>query len=886
MRTRLTFSALILLFWLTSSFAAPPAFTPDPASVQRCGPAYRYPQAGWIVLHIEGEPYERGFQHGQLLAPEIADYIKTLATARSPKAPVDGWQAQRLLVDALFLRRYEREFLEEMKGIAEGAAAAGAKWDGRPLDLLDIVGINSGIEIDFLDNNLAATPIGLEGRVFMPPAYAKPLKTPPANAGGSPEPHRREPSPPSSPPMHCSAFAATGPATADGKIVFGHITMWSLVHVRHFNIWLDVKPTQGRRVLMQTFPGGIMSGMDYYFNDAGILVAETTIAQTKFDINGTSMVSRIRQALQYSDTIDQAVKLLGTNSNGVYSNEWLLADVKTNEIAMYELGTHKSKLWRSSKNEWLAGTEGFYWGCNNAKDLDVRLETIPSVHGRPANMVFRPSPRDIKWIELYQQHKGKINADFGVLAFTTPPLAAFPSCDAKFTTSDMAKRLETWALFGPPLGRSWQPTDEEREKYPGLKPLVSNDWAILAPESKATTDVIARSTSKGTPVAVDLGFRKRNRSDDDADPDPLGELPPAWHGTLLPKTDGDIWLAAGFADYERIFALEKALKARAKDGKLSETDQERLELAQYEPMLRFRMARRRLGQEFSPDKTAFDWKDNAWYDLVAAKGVLMFAELRKLMGDEAFAKSLDEFGRANAGKAVTTVEFRDHVGKTDFRGLPDFLVRWFHGTEASLEEGQAGALSDTRQQKAWAARFDKDVWAVTGFEAEPEKTLIIYDTLKDVYAQREAAELLQEKLRRRTGNYTVPIRAMREVTEEQLKNNHLLLIGRPDSNAVLAKCAAELPLKFGPASFVLKDKTYANPASAVIAAGTNPHNPRYSIVAFSGLSAEATRSSVERLSNRGGQLAPVILLAAGEAARPMVVQMRSPTPEAATKAAK
>ncbi len=39
-------------------------FRPDPASVERFGAGYRYPQAGWVVLHIEGEPYERGVQHG------------------------------------------------------------------------------------------------------------------------------------------------------------------------------------------------------------------------------------------------------------------------------------------------------------------------------------------------------------------------------------------------------------------------------------------------------------------------------------------------------------------------------------------------------------------------------------------------------------------------------------------------------------------------------------------------------------------------------------------------------------------------------------------------------------------------------------------------------
>src|SRR5258708_28662332 len=174
-----------------------------------------------------------------------------------------------------------------------------------------------------------------------------------------------------------------------------------------------------------------------------------------------------------------AISFLKTANNGLYTNEWLLADTKTNEIAMFELGTAKSKLYRSSKNEWFGGTEGFYWGCNNTKDLDVRLETIPSVEDRPASMVFRPSDRDKMWLKLYDRYKGKIDADFGKLAFTTPPLAAFHSVDAKFTTTDLAKQLKTLALFGPPLGRTWEPTFEERQRYPEVRPLVSNPWAIL-----------------------------------------------------------------------------------------------------------------------------------------------------------------------------------------------------------------------------------------------------------------------------------------------------------------------------------------------------------------------------------------------------------------------
>src|SRR6202022_1407201 len=93
-------------------------------------------------------------------------------------------------------------------------------------------------------------------------------------------------------PMHCSAFAATGPATRDGKVVFGHITMFSLYPSLFYNVWLDVKPAHGHRVLMQTYPGGIQSGLDYYLNDKGILVCETTLAQTRFDSRGAPLASR------------------------------------------------------------------------------------------------------------------------------------------------------------------------------------------------------------------------------------------------------------------------------------------------------------------------------------------------------------------------------------------------------------------------------------------------------------------------------------------------------------------------------------------------------------------------------------------------------------------
>jgi hypothetical protein len=86
---------------------------------------------------------------------------------------------------------------------------------------------------------------------------------------------------------HCSAFAATGAATRDGKMVIGHVTWWPLTLAEQTNVMLDIQPAKGHRIVMQSYPGGIESGTDWYQNDAGMVLTETTIRQSPFNIEGT-----------------------------------------------------------------------------------------------------------------------------------------------------------------------------------------------------------------------------------------------------------------------------------------------------------------------------------------------------------------------------------------------------------------------------------------------------------------------------------------------------------------------------------------------------------------------------------------------------------------------
>jgi hypothetical protein len=436
-----------------------------PRDVVRYNSAYRYQQDGWIVVHVEGEPYTRGYQQGKLLSKEIAAYIRMLATERSVKAPADGWKAARQVANALLLRKIDREYLEEMKGIAEGATDAGANFDDRDIDLVDIVAVNAWMELDSIDSALETMPTGLEGKTFPRPG---PPRAPP------PRPLKKD---------HCSAFIATGAATADGKIVLGHITMAGLSSGPFVNVWLDVQPKTGRRFVMQAFPGAVWSSQDYYINDAGILLCETTINQTPLDAAGLSLVSRTRKAIQYGESIDAVVKALSEKNNGLYANEWLIGDLKTNEIAMLELGTKTTRLWRSSKNQWFEGTKGFYWGCNNAKDLGVRAEALPAdPDNAPEKIEWEADERDKAWLKFYKAHAGKIDADLAKKALTNAPLAAPTSLDAKYTTAELAKKLTSHAMYGPPHGKAWKPTDEERRDRPELKALEPHPWTLLTIE--------------------------------------------------------------------------------------------------------------------------------------------------------------------------------------------------------------------------------------------------------------------------------------------------------------------------------------------------------------------------------------------------------------------
>jgi len=873
----LSFLCLLMASWMNSAPARAADFQPDPVTVQRFDTGYRFPQAGWTVVHIEGDPYERGIQHGRLLAPEIAGFISAIATDTKPETAEETWRLTRSFVNAMFTRRFSTEQLQEMQGIADGAAAAGAQFEGHAIDLIDIVAINTTTEVESLDVAMSATPTGLEE--FRPTAI--------------PKPQLRQARPQGE---HCCAFAANGAATRDGKIVFGHITTDDLRPACYFNIWLDIKPTSGHHFVMQTVPGGIYSSMDYSISDSGILMGETNISQTNFVPSGTPLASRVRQVTQYAESIDQTVAIMTENANGLGSAEWVLADIKKNEIALLVLGTHEHKLFRSSEKQWIAGAEGFYWSCNNAKDRAVRLESVASLKDSPTPVAALYSTRrDNIWLTLYEQNKGRIDADFARLAVTTPALATAHAVDALYTTTDLGLKLQSWGRFGPPTGIVRMPTFVDRQRFPETRALVVNPWTVLHSTPPAVTSEAVHPADLHDPV--EGGYP--GREDKPGEP----PLPPLWHGTLLPANDADIWLTNGFAIYRGLATRGKYLAAKALTAGVNARSMDDLatELFYYRSVYE---QGARNSEELPLSKIQASYREQTWSQLALGKGVLLLHSLNGLVGAEKFDKLMEEFGQANGGKTVSSRQFQEFIEKGTGRSWAAFFDTWLNHTGLPILE--LGAIETRRDGDRWhtkvtvrrnesgapltaavtvetdkgetsaTAKLDKpqdtveiitdapprramvDKYRISScgngtpftaltFDNDLENSLILYGTLDEADANREGALMLQQGLRRREHGITVPVKADTEATDDELRNHHLVLIGHPGSNVLAARFRDKIPVPFGPHSFSIRGITYANPESSVLVAAENPLNRRFSLVLYAGLGTRATVDFVRKL---------------------------------------
>jgi hypothetical protein len=407
----------------------PPA-APSTVRAEWLARAWRVEKEGWIVVHVEGEARARGFQHGALLAPEIADALHIERRVWEYKSGMT-WEWLVAETAPFLLRHMDSENLAEIDGLVEGLSSAHVTTTRE-----EMTTYNAYIELAGYWWPLKKKSLGLD----------------------SPERSRES----------CSSFIATGSMTADGGIVLGHNTMTGYVD-GFVNVIIDIAPSSGHRILMQTCPGWIHSGSDFFITDAGLVGSETTIGGfSGYDEHGVPEFCRMRRATQDADSIGQWCDIITRGNNGGYANTWLLGNTRTGEIARLELGLKHVDLTRTH--------EGYYIGSNIPENLKIlRFETdIKETDIRRSGVARR-----VRWGQLMEQYRGRITAALAkqfeadhydtYLHRTTldgrglcdhserdslvdPPFDPGGSIDAKVVDSKMARAMTFSARWGAPCG--------------------------------------------------------------------------------------------------------------------------------------------------------------------------------------------------------------------------------------------------------------------------------------------------------------------------------------------------------------------------------------------------------------------------------------------------
>jgi len=359
-------AAALAVVLVGSGLAARAQEAGSASSDPRLQKAYRFQQGGWTYVHLEGSPSEIGYQHGFLLAPEIADALEAIKLFDTHQTERD-WEFFRKTAREMLWPHIDAEYQQELQGIADGV-----KGHGVVLDVYDIVALNAFEEV---------------------PDYYVPWLN---------KREKQARAPKLKAPGNCSAFIATGAYTKDHQIVIAHNNWTSYLAGERWVVIFDILPQHGQRILMDGFPGVITSDDDFGVNAAGIMITETTITQFEgWDPKGKPEFMRSRKALQYAKSIDDYARIIKEGNNGGYANDWLIGDRKTGEIAYLELGLKNTPMWRTK--------DGYFVSSNFPRDPKLIREETDGFDA--SDMSSSMNARHARADELVQHAKGTIDVE-------------------------------------------------------------------------------------------------------------------------------------------------------------------------------------------------------------------------------------------------------------------------------------------------------------------------------------------------------------------------------------------------------------------------------------------------------------------------------------------
>jgi hypothetical protein len=341
-----------------------------------------YEKNGWIYVSVSGKPKERGYDYGKLIFKQMKQ-VKDILDFVVYNDYGIKWDFFVRASTKYFLPKIKEqfaEFYEEMVGFSEGCSKAGTK-----MTIEEVVAWNNYFTLT--EGWFANMPEEESVEIYGPSDGKRVIKGSKEGGQGAGQQER------------CSAFIAVGDWTTDGKIVMAHNNFSNFIDGQLAKVVLDLNPTKGCRMLIQGFPGWIWSGTDFFVTSAGIMGTETTIGGFNKYENNIPISCRMRQAMQYGNSLDDYEKMLLEGNSGDYANSWLFGDTKTNEIMRIELGLKYHNTERTKNGQFI----GF-----NAP-YDPRIRNLECANTGFDDIRRHQGARRVRLADLMSEKKGKID---------------------------------------------------------------------------------------------------------------------------------------------------------------------------------------------------------------------------------------------------------------------------------------------------------------------------------------------------------------------------------------------------------------------------------------------------------------------------------------------
>jgi neutral ceramidase len=273
-------SALMELAIVTSDVS--PA-TGDRSGVRTCGPARAYHYRGQWVLELPGNPYELGYRHGSLVKPEFKDALTRMRAAAGRGGKIPGGMTAMLLLarrpEYMLEPHLPPEYVLEIHGLA----------DGLGLDYDTTLFLQCMLAI--MEQPNLKKMLGMEGSGRTGARTS--IATQPA---GCPI------------PVSCSNIVAFGPATGGGALVHGRNLDWGMGEILpKIATVAFYRPNAGHDFVAVNWAG--MVGCLTAMNAAGVAIGEESVSSPRdTSVDGKPLFLLIREAIQYSGSLDDAVK--------------------------------------------------------------------------------------------------------------------------------------------------------------------------------------------------------------------------------------------------------------------------------------------------------------------------------------------------------------------------------------------------------------------------------------------------------------------------------------------------------------------------------------------------------------------------------------------------